>query len=98
MRATVTNFFFILCLNSFILLPLHIHAQGGTEVEIGLVMGLFNAVGIVAQPFAGPWVDAIGRRPFMLAGPVFLAVSALLAAAASSIPVLAAVRVLQGLG
>jgi MFS family permease len=97
-RATVTNFFFILCLNSFILLPLHIHAQGGTEVEIGLVMGLFNAVGIVAQPFAGPWVDAIGRRPFMLAGPVFLAVSALLAAAASSIPVLAAVRVLQGLG
>ncbi|MBI2013946.1 MAG: MFS transporter [Candidatus Rokubacteria bacterium] len=98
MRATVTNFFFILCLNSFILLPLHIHAQGGTEVEIGLVMGLFNAVGIVAQPFAGPWVDAIGRRPFMLAGPVFFAVSALLAAAASSIPVLAAVRVLQGLG
>ncbi|MBI2156470.1 MAG: MFS transporter [Candidatus Rokubacteria bacterium] len=74
------------------------HAQGGTEVEIGLVMGLFNAVGIVAQPFAGPWVDAIGRRPFMLAGPVFFAVSALLAAAASSIPVLAAVRVLQGLG
>ncbi|OGK98615.1 MAG: hypothetical protein A3E31_07235 [Candidatus Rokubacteria bacterium RIFCSPHIGHO2_12_FULL_73_22] len=97
-RATVTNFFFFFSLNSFILLPLYIHAQGGTEVEIGVVMGLYNAVGIVCQPLVGPWIDALGRRPFMLVGVGLVGASALLAAAAPLIPVLALVRVMQGLG
>jgi len=98
LRATITNFFFFLSMNGFILLPLYIHGLGGTEVEIGVVMGLYNAVGIVCQPLVGPWVDALGRRPFMLAGVGLVTVAALLAATAPSIPVLALVRVLQGLG
>ena len=68
LRATVTNFFFFLSMNGFILLPLYIAALGGTEVEIGVVMGLYNAVGIVCQPLIGPWTDAVGRKPFMLVG------------------------------
>ena len=98
LRATVTNFFFFFGLNCFILLPLYIDALGGTAVEIGVVMGLFNAVGIVCQPLLGPWIDALGRRPFMLTGVGLVAASALLAAAVPTIPVLALVRVLQGLG
>jgi MFS family permease len=97
-RATVTNFFFFLSLNGFVLLPLHIHALGGTEAEIGAVMGVYNAVGIVFQPLLGPWVDAMGRRPFMLLGVALLIVAALLAAVAPVIALLAVVRVLQGLG
>ena len=50
MRATLTNFFFSLSLNGYVLLPLHVHALGGTEVAIGLVMGVYSAVGIVCQP------------------------------------------------
>ena len=98
LRATVTNFFFFSSLNAFILLPLHIHERGGTEVEIGVVMGLYNAVGIVCQPLIGPWIDAIGRRPFMFAGVGLVGGSALLAAAVPAIPALALVRVMQGLG
>lgn len=64
-RATVTNFFFFASLNGFFLLPLYIQQLGGTEVEIGLVMGAYSALGILCQPAIGPWVDAIGRRPFM---------------------------------
>src|SRR5436309_311095 len=45
-------------MNGFILLPLYIAALGGTEVEIGLVMGLYNAVGIVCQPLIRPRADA----------------------------------------
>lgn len=96
-RATVTNFFFFASLNGFVLLPLHIQRLGGTEVEIGLVMGLYSAVGIVFQPLVGPWVDAVGRRPFMVLGVGLVLASALLAAAAGSIAWLAAVRALQGL-
>lgn len=96
LRATVTNFFFFLSLNGFILLPLYVHQRGGTEVEIGLVMGLYNAVGIVCQPLIGPWIDAVGRRPFMLSGVGLLFVSALLASLEPGLPVLALVRTLQG--
>lgn len=98
MRATVTNFFFFLSLNGFVLLPLYIHALGGTEIEIGLVMGLYSGVGIVCQPLLGPWVDAVGRRPFMLLGVGLILVGALLATVAQSIAVLALVRMLQGVG
>jgi len=98
LRATVSNFFFFLSLNGFILLPLYIASLGGTEVEIGAVMGLYNAVGIVCQPLIGPWTDAVGRRPFMLVGVALVIIAALLATAAPSIPLLAVVRVLQGLG
>ncbi|HEY7649223.1 MAG TPA: MFS transporter [Methylomirabilota bacterium] len=98
LRATVTNFFFFASLNGFVLLPLHIENLGGTEVEIGLVMGLYSAVGIVAQPVLGPWSDALGRRPFMLLGVGLVLVTALMALVAGGIGWLALVRALQGLG
>lgn len=97
-RAALTSFFFFTSQNGFVLLPLYVKQLGGTEIEIGIVMGISSAVGIVAQPLLGPWVDALGRRPFMLAGIGCVLASTLLAAIAQSVPVLIVVRVLQGLG
>jgi MFS family permease len=97
-RATVTNFFFFLSLNGYVLLPLYILALGGTEVEIGIVMGLYTGVGIICQPLLGPIVDAVGRRPFMLVGTGLVLGASLLALTAESIVALAVVRILQGLG
>jgi MFS family permease len=98
LQATLTNFFFFSSQNGFVLLPLYVKQLGGTEVEIGLVMGVYSAVGIVVQPLLGPWIDALGRRPFMLLGIVCVLLSTLLAAIAHSVPTLVLVRVLQGLG
>ncbi len=98
LRAALTSFFFFFSQNAFVLLPLHVKQLGGTELEIGLVMGVYSAVGIVTQPLLGPWVDALGRRPFMLAGIACVFVASMLAALAPSVPLLVAVRVLQGLG
>jgi MFS family permease len=97
-RATVTNFFFFLGLNGFVLLPLYIQQLGGNEIEIGFVMGLHSAVGIVCQPLIGPWVDVVGRRPFMLTGIALTVAASLLAAAPGAVPLLAVVRALQGIG
>ena len=97
-RATVTNFFFFLSLNGFVLLPLYIQQLGGTEIEIGLVMGIYSGVGILCQPLIGPWVDVIGRRPFMLVGIGLNLAAALLAIAPGGVPLLAVVRALQGIG
>jgi MFS family permease len=96
--ATVTNFFFFASLNGFVLLPLYVESLGGSEVEIGLIMGLYSAVGIVTQPLLGPWTDALGRRPFMLLGVGLVLASALLAIVAGALGWLAVVRALQGLG
>ncbi|PYM26758.1 MAG: hypothetical protein DMD78_03545 [Candidatus Rokuibacteriota bacterium] len=96
-QATVTNFFFFLSMNGFVLLPLYIQQLGGTEIEIGFVMGLYSGVGIVCQPLIGPWVDVIGRRPFMLAGVALNIAGSLLAALPGGVPLLALVRVVQGL-
>jgi len=94
--ATVTNFSFWLSMNGFVLLPLYIQQLGGTEIEIGFVMGLYSGVGIICQPLIGPWVDVIGRRPFMLAGVALNVSASLLAALPGSVPLLALVRVIQG--
>jgi MFS family permease len=97
-RATVTNFFFSLGLNGFVLLPLYVHALGGTEIEIGLVMGLYSGVGIVCQPLVGPLIDVVGRRPFMIFGVALVLGSTVLATFTGSIGALAIVRAIQGLG
>jgi MFS family permease len=97
-RATVTNFFFFLSLNGFVLLPIYIQQLGGNEIQIGLVMGLYSAVGIVCQPLIGPWVDVVGRKPFMLAGIGLNLAAALLAAVPGGVGLLAVVRALQGVG
>ena len=97
-KATLTNFFFFSSQNGFVLLPLYVKQLGGNEVEIGLVMGVYSAVGIVSQPLLGPWVDAVGRRPFMLVGIACVLAATLLAAVAHTVAVLVVVRVLQGLG
>ena len=96
MWATVTNFSFWLSMNGFVLLPLYIQQLGGTEIEIGFVMGLYSGVGIVCQPLIGPWVDVIGRRPFMLVGVALNIGASLLAILPGSVPLLALVRVIQG--
>jgi MFS family permease len=97
-RAALMSFFFFFGQNAFVLLPLYVKQLGGAEVEIGLVMGVYSAIGIVMQPLLGPWVDALGRRPFMLAGIACVLVSSLLAAIAHTVPLLIVVRLLQGLG
>jgi MFS family permease len=97
-RATVTNFFFFLGANAYVLLPLHIQQLGGSEVEIGMVMGVYSGVGIVCQPLIGPWVDVVGRRPFMLIGIGLTLAASLLATLPGGVSLLALVRILQGIG
>ncbi len=98
LRTTLTNFFFFAGLNCFVLLPLRIQELGGTEVEIGVVMGLYSAAGIVCQPFVGTWVDAFGRRPFMRFGTAAVVGTALISLVTESVPVFGILRLAQGIG
>ena len=61
-RVTSMNFFFFASVNTFVLLPLYIQRLGGTEAQIGVVMGMYSAAGIFCQPVVGAWVHRVGRR------------------------------------
>lgn len=97
-QTTLTNFFFFAGLNCFVLLPVYVQGLGGTEIAIGIVMGLYSAAGIVCQPLIGAWVDAFGRRPFLLFGIGAVLATMLVAAVSRSIVVLGVVRAVQGIG
>lgn len=66
--ATAANFFFFCNFSSFFLLPLHITSLGGTEADIGFIMGSFGITSLGAIPFVAYLVDRYGRRRFMLLG------------------------------
>ncbi len=97
-RVTSMNFFFFASVNAFVLLPLYIQQLGGTEVQIGLVMGMYNAAGIFCQPLVGAWVDRVGRRPFLLLGVTLVTTASIGFNLFASMPVFAVLRVLQGVG
>jgi MFS family permease len=95
-RIMLTNFFFFGALNGFLLLPLYIQQLGGDEADIGLVQGLYSAAGIVCQPVVGALIDYLGRRFFMRLGVGLLVGSCALFVVSSPLPLLGALRVLQG--
>ena len=97
-RATLTNFVFMSSLSCFILLPLYVQSLGGTEAQIGLVQGVYSAAGIVCQPVIGHWLDRIGRRFFMTLGVCLLVASSAAFLVSHQLALLAALRVVQGLG
>jgi MFS family permease len=97
-RATLTNFFFMSSLSCFILLPLYVHQLGGTEAEIGLVQGVYSVAGILCQPLIGLWLDRIGRSFFMTLGVALLILSSAAFLVGHSLPLLAVLRAVQGMG
>jgi MFS family permease len=95
-RIMLTNFFFFGALNGFLLLPLYIQRLGGDEADIGLVQGLYSAAGIICQPVVGALIDYLGRRFFMRLGTTLLVASCALYVVSSPLPLLGALRALQG--
>lgn len=66
--ASLSNFFFFTSLNAFGLLPLYIKTLGGTESQIGWIMGSYSLTAILGQPLAGALADRFGRKRFLLLG------------------------------
>lgn len=76
--ATAANFFFFCNFSAFFLLPIHITELGGTEADVGFIMGSFGITSLGAIPFVAYLVDRYGRRKFMLLGYSVMFVASLL--------------------
>jgi MFS transporter, DHA1 family, multidrug resistance protein len=71
---------------------------GASAERAGLTMSLFMVGFAVAPPFCGPVSDRIGRKPIVLAAVGLFTAASIGCSVSSSLPMLLALRVLQGMG
>ncbi len=71
---------------------------GITTGTAGLVVAAYGAPGIAVALLAGPYSDRIGRKPFLVIGPLVMGVSTLAAAIAPSFGLIVAARIASGVG
>ena len=62
LRACGLHFAGAMSLALFLLFPLYVQALGGTEVTIGLVLGVGMAASVLVRPAVGLLLDRVGRR------------------------------------
>src|SRR5205823_7100253 len=64
----------------------------------GLVVAAYGAPGIAVALIAGPYSDRIGRKPFLVIGPLVMGIATLAAAIAPSFGLIVAARIASGVG
>jgi MFS family permease len=83
-----------------VLVSLGIQSRSETDLTAGvasLVAVTFYASELIGAPIFGAWSDRVGRKPFMILGPVLGGIAAWLMGLTMAIPVIVLVRILQGL-
>lgn len=104
-RATVT--FALVCASTlgtftaqgllYPALPLYMTDELGTSKAMaGLVMSVVSVSAVAVRPWAGGFVDRVGRRPLMLAGPALFALSAIGLMLTRSVALVLLLRLVQG--
>jgi MFS family permease len=88
-----TSFYFLL-----ITLPIYIEKIGGSESEIGLILGVFTISAVLLRPFIGKEVDRRGRKIILISGIVIFFISMLLYDHTKNVTSLLLLRVLHGIG
>lgn len=88
-----SSFYFLL-----ITLPIYIQKIGGTESEIGFIIGVFTISAVVLRPFIGQEVDRRGRKNILISGLLVFLVSMLLYNYTNNVTSLLLLRVFHGVG
>ena len=69
----ISNFFMTTCIGCFFLFPLYIKDHGGSESDIGILMGAITISSVLFRPWISQAVDRFGRKKsFLLGGFSFL--------------------------
>src|SRR5215471_12848902 len=83
-----------------VLVSLGIKSRNEADLTAGiasLVAVTFYASELIGAPIFGAWSDRIGRKPFMILGPILGGIAAQMMGWTMVIPVLVIIRILQGL-
>ncbi|MBA3655295.1 MAG: MFS transporter, partial [Actinobacteria bacterium] len=78
-------------------LPLYLTRElHSSRAVVGLTVGAFSVSALALRPVVGRWADRRGRKPFLVAAPIIIAISAVGLSVAHALPSIVALRVLQG--
>lgn len=91
--AAFFSFYFLMAT-----LPIYVIRIGGTEAQVGLILGVFGATAVALRPFVGKATDDHGKRLFILAGNGLLCIASGLYTLIVSVPLLLGLRVFHGVG
>lgn len=91
--AIFTSFYFLL-----VTLPIYILQLGGSESEIGLIIGVFTISAVLLRPFIGRELDRHGRKIILVGGSLVFLLSTLLYNYTTSVISLLLLRMLHGIG
>lgn len=77
--------------------PLFIKQLGGSESQVGLAAGVFTLSAVIFRPIVGGLLDRYGRRPFIVWGLIFFALSMYMYDWVGGIIILMALRIFHGM-
>jgi predicted MFS family arabinose efflux permease len=78
-------------------LPLYVTGPiDSSKAGAGLAFGAFGVTALLCRPYAGRLSDTLGRRPILIAGALLAAVGMVLLPYVDSLPLVVAIRLLQG--
>jgi MFS family permease len=72
---TLSSFVFFFNFHSFIILPVRIEELGGTDAQIGFIMGMAAMATIITTPAVGITIDRFGKKWFLAAGGILMALT-----------------------
>lgn len=89
--------------SAFFLLPLYILEHGGSQGDIGVIMGVFALASAVSRPWVAEMIDRIGRKRSYTLGSILMVTSPLLYLCigdplGAGYPLLLLIRAMHGIG
>ena len=78
-------------------LPLFIKELGGSESQVGFIIGVFTISAVIVRPIVGGLMDKYGRRIFIICGLIFFAITMYFYDLVTVIVFLVILRILHGI-
>jgi len=66
--SLLANFLIFYVVTSFVLYPLLIKESGGSDTQVGLIMGVFSVVAVLLRPITGMAAERLGYRTVTIFG------------------------------
>lgn len=73
-RISFANLCTLSSFGSFFLFPLFVTGRGGTEADIGVVMGAFALASVLCRPWISEMIDRIGRKRSCTIGSILMSI------------------------
>ena len=73
-QFAMANLFTVSSFGIFFIFPLYLKDKGGTEADIGMIMGTFALSSVLCRPWISEIIDRLGRKRSYAAGAMLMGI------------------------